>query len=198
MKYLLIFLLFISCTNTKENLVTVAKKKDLFTSTQKYQILCWTIKRGEGYSKKSYLCSAGKQTVGYGFTNVRSVNNIHHADEIFKDIVFKLSLKVNKAYPHLTYLQKAAIISLLYNTGDLEKIKSSGFSKALLLKDNKTAIAKFKKWCRVITNKKVIKIKGLENRRNYEAKLLNDSFDMNDYLSLKEEIALIYLQNKTV
>ena len=200
MKYLILLLVFISCTaqdKPKEVIEIKTISKELFTTTQSYEISCWIIKRAEGYSPKSYKCSAGKKTVGWGFCNIKSVKNMQHADEVFKEIRNKLFKQVELAYPTLTYLQKSAILSLYYNSGNLQKIKDSGFSKALLLKDNKEAIRKFKSWCKITVNKKTIVIKGLQNRRCYEAKLLNGSFTMNDYLVLKKEIANIYILNKT-
>ena len=198
MKHLILLLLFISCTREETKTIEIkAIPKELFTTTQSYEISCWIIKRGEGYSSKPYLCSAGKRTVGWGMTNIKSVKNIQHADKIFKELRNKLFKQVEKEYPTLTYLQKSAILSLYYNTGSLEKIKNSGFSKALVLKDNKKAIENFKKWCKISINKKIIIIKGLQNRRTYESKLLNGTFTMNDYQVLKKEIEHIYVLNKT-
>ena len=46
MKYLLILLLFVSCSRTQETIsITETKSKELFTSTQQYEIACWTIKK---------------------------------------------------------------------------------------------------------------------------------------------------------
>lgn len=188
-----------SCSKPDKKLIPPPVKvvpKELFTSTQKYEIACWTIKKHEGFRQKAYKCSANKRTVGWGFTSVKRINNIHEADIIFKQIVTNLFKEVNKAYPDLSYLQKAAIVSLYYNTGSLVKIKNSKFSQQLTLKDIPKATVRFKKWCKVVINKKVITIKGLENRRTYEAKLLNNAFTMQDYIDLKKEVALIYLQNK--
>jgi len=197
---LLVLLLSVSCSKEKHKVEIVKiplTNKEVFTLNQKYQISCWVIKLGEGYSATSYKCSAGKTTCGYGFTNVKSVKDIHHADKIFQKIVLKLFKQVNKAYPTLSYMQKIAIISLVYNTGSLEKIKNSGFSKALVANNKKEAIKKFSKWCCVKVNGKTIVIKGLQNRREFESKLLNDNFTMNDYLALKKQISNIYILNKT-
>ena len=201
MKYLLILLLFVSCSKTQEtisntNTNTELNNKELFTSTQQYEIACWTIKKHEGFRNKSYRCSANKTTIGWGFTNVKSVKNIHDADIIFQKIVSKLFNQVNKEYPKLSYLQKSAIVSLLYNTGDLDKIKNSGFSKQLSNNEIKKAIIKFKQWNKVIVKNKIIVIKGLKKRREYESKLLNNTFTMQDYYDLRKEIVTIYSQNK--
>ena len=174
----------------------IPAKKELFTSTQRYEILCWTIKSFEGYSATSYRCSANKRTIAWGFCRVKSVKNIHHADEIFKRIVASLFKDVSKAYPNLNYLSKCAIISLLYNSGDLDKIKRSGFSRQLNKRNIDDAIVRFKQWSKVRIDDKLITIKGLKNRRTFESKLLDGSFDMEDYLKLKSDVASIYLKNK--
>jgi GH24 family phage-related lysozyme (muramidase) len=129
---------------------------------------------------------------------VKSVKDIHHADEIFRDIINPLYNEVNKQYPNLTYLQKAVITSLYYNTGSLNKIKQSDFSKALLKNDLKKAIKNFKSWNKVKVRKgKFIVSNGLVKRRSYESKLLDGSFSMNDYKKLKSEISKIYKQNRS-
>ena len=111
-------------------------------------------------------------------------------------MVVKMFTDVSKIYPTLTYLQKCAVVSLLYNCGNLDRIKNSGFSKHLLNNNIPKAIAKFKLWSKVRLDDKTIAVKGLVNRRTYETKLLDGSFDMNDYISLKGEIASIYLENR--
>ena len=192
-------LILCSCNkNVKADDFKIVSTKETFNSTQKYQIFCWIIKKHEGYRENTYRCQAGKKTVGWGFTNISKVKNIHHADEIFKNIVNPLFDEVSKEYPNLTYLQKAVITSLYYNTGDLTKIKKSDFSKALVKNDLKKAIKKFKSWNKVKVKKGVFIISnGLVKRRSYEAKLLDGSFSLNDYNKLKKEITQIYLKNRT-
>jgi GH24 family phage-related lysozyme (muramidase) len=202
--YILILIVSVSlfsCTETKvkENVNIVSTSK--FTSTQQYQILCWVIKKHENYSKNSYKCQAGKSTKGWGFTNVKDVKDIHHADEIFRDIVEELYVRVNKEYPNLTYLQKAVIVSLYYNTGNINSIKKSNFSKLLVKNEIEKSINSFKSWNKVkikVRGRKVYMIsKGLTNRRTYESKLLDGSFDMADYIKLKQEVTEIYKNNRS-
>lgn len=198
MKYVLIVLLLIACNKTETKSISVVKNKNIFTSTQEYEIMSWVIKKSENYKANIYRCQANKKTIGWGFTHVKSVRNIHHADRIFKNIVNPLFTEVDKEYPTLTYLQKAAIVSLLYNTGDLDGIKKSNFAKALVRKDINKAVANFKDWNKVKIRKgKYIISRGLVNRRSYESKLLDNSFTMNDYLKLRQEISNIYKQNRT-
>lgn len=201
---ILFILVFItSCSNKpiKDNLNTL-EDGEIFTSTQKYQILCWVIKKHENYTKNYYKCQAGKKTKGWGFTNVKNVRNIHHADEIFKGIIEELYIKVNKDYPTLTYLQKAVIVSLYYNTGDVTAIKNSNFIKFLVDNDIEKSIDSFQKWNKVKViikgRKRYIVSNGLVNRRSYEAKLLDGSFNMTDYDNLKKEMEKIYLKSKSV
>ena len=175
---------------------------DGFTSTQRYQILCWTIKKHENYEKNYYKCQAGKNTKGWGFTNVKNVRDIHHADKIFKGIIEDLYNKVNMEYPTLTYLQKAVIVSLYYNTGDVTAIKNSNFIRYLVDNDIEKSINSFQKWNKVKIiikgKKRYIVSNGLVNRRNYETKLLDGSFNMDDYQNLKKEVEQIYIKSKKV
>jgi len=200
MKYIIILLFLSSCTisELKKEEIKIVSDNKKFTTTQQYEIMCWVVKKSENYRANVYKCQSGKKTVGWGFTNVKSVKDIHHADEIFRDIINPLYNEVDKQYPNLTYLQKAVITSLYYNTGNLNKIKQSDFSKALLKNDLKKAIKNFKSWNKVKVRKgKFIVSNGLVKRRSYESKLLDGSFSMNDYKKLKSEISKIYKQNRS-
>lgn len=194
---IILSLILAGCASSKQEeapeQIKVVNNKELFTSTQKYQIMCWVIKKSENYRADSYRCQAGKKTIGWGFTNVSKVKDIHHADEIFRDIIEPLYQEVNRSYPKLTYLQKAVIVSLYYNSGSLTKIKKSDFAKALVNNDTKNAIKNFKQWNKVKVRKgKFIVSRGLVIRRSYEAKLLDGSFNMSDYNKLKQEVTNIY------
>jgi len=192
-KIIILSLLLAGCASSKPEQIKVVNDNELFTSTQKYQIMCWVIKKSENYRADSYRCQAGKKTIGWGFTNVSRVKDIHHADEIFRDIIEPLYEEVNKNYPQLTYLQKAVLVSLYYNSGSLTKIKKSKFAKALVNNDIKKAVKNFKGWNKVKVRKgKFIVSKGLVIRRSYEAKLLDGSFNMTDYNKLKQEVTNIY------
>lgn len=196
-KIIILSLLMAGCASSKQEetpeQINVVNNKELFTSTQKYQIMCWVIKKSENYRADSYRCQAGKKTIGWGFTNISKVKDIHHADEIFRDIIEPLYEEVNKSYPKLTYLQKAVIVSLYYNSGSLTKIKRSDFAKALVKNDIKKAVKNFKQWNKVkVRRGKFIVSKGLVIRRSYEAKLLDGSFNMSDYNKLKQEVTNIY------
>ena len=63
------------------------------------------------------------------------------------------------------------------------------------------SINSFKTWNKVkikVRGRKVYMIsKGLTNRRTYEAKLLDGSFDMADYIKLKKEVSEIYKNNRS-
>jgi hypothetical protein len=192
-KIIILSLLLAGCASSKHEQIKVVNNKELFTSTQKYQIMCWVIKKSENYRADTYRCQAGKKTVGWGFTNVSKVKDIHHADEIFRDIIEPLYQEVNRSYPQLTYLQKAVLVSLYYNSGSLTKIKKSKFAKALVNNDIKKAVKNFKAWNKVkVRRGKFIVSRGLVIRRSYEAKLLDGSFNMDDYNKLKMEVTNIY------
>jgi GH24 family phage-related lysozyme (muramidase) len=199
-KLIISALMISSCSNltSSPTKVEAIQIKETFTSTQKYEILCWVVKKAENYRKGKYLCQAKKETVGWGFTFVKSVRDIHHADEIFQKLISKLYNDVSVAYPDLTYFQKASIISLYYNTGDLNMIKDSNFSKHLVNKDIDKSILQFKKWCKVKVKNKYVFSKGLYARRSYESKLIDGSFNMDDYIKLRQEIQHIYTLNKTL
>jgi GH24 family phage-related lysozyme (muramidase) len=99
-------------------------------------------------------------------------------------------------------LQKAVIVSLYYNTGDIGEIRRSNFIKYLVKNDIEKAIDSFQKWNKVKViikgKKRYIVSNGLVNRRNYETKLLDGSFNMADYDNLKKEMQTIYLNSKSV
>lgn len=171
-----------------------------FTSTQQYQILCWVVKKAENYSSNSYYCEAGVKTVGWGFTKkcgITSVKDIKDADVKFRNLIQQKYNEVHKKYPKLTYLQKSIVVSLMYNTGNLSTIEDSYFFKYLLKGNIKKCILEFKDWNKVYDKKlKRYRVSdGLVNRRNFESKLLDNSFSMQDYLKLKTEIENIYKKN---
>jgi GH24 family phage-related lysozyme (muramidase) len=177
---------------------------DKFNSTQKYQIMCWLVKRSENYKPITYRCSAGKKTVGWGFsraTGIKSVRNINHADRLFRQLISEKYNEVNSRHPELTYAQKAIVVSLMYNTGNLSTIERSNFFKHLKRGEIHKAIKFFKQWNKIkVVDKrgraKYVVSPGLVNRRNFEAKLIDNSFSMNDYNLLKDQIHTIYHKNK--
>lgn len=168
-----------------------------FTTTQQYQILCWVVKKAENYSNNSYYCEAGVKTIGWGFTKksgITSVKDMKDADIKFRNLIQQKFNEVDKKYPKLSYLQKSIVVSLMYNCGNLSTIEKSDFFKHLLKGNMKKCIKEFKEWNKVKDKqtKKYRVSDGLVNRRNFESKLLDNSFSMQDYLSLKAEIENIY------
>jgi GH24 family phage-related lysozyme (muramidase) len=168
-----------------------------FTSTQQYQILCWVVKKAENYSQNSYYCEAEVKTIGWGFTKksgITSVKDIKDADIKFRNLIQQKFNEVNKKYPNFSYLQKAVIVSLMYNCGNFRQIEKSDFFKHLTKGNLKKSIREFKEWNKIYDKKlKRYRVSnGLVNRRNFESKLLNNSFNMQDYLSLKTEVENIY------
>ena len=182
------------CSNAEK--IKIVKDNPAFSSTQKYQIMLWNIKKAENYRADTYRCQANKKTIGYGFTNVKSVKNIQHADIILRSMVEELYSIVKKEYPNQTYLQQAAIVSLIYNTGDLNFVKKSNFSKALTNNQISKAVKHFKEFNKIQKKGRYIVSKGLVNRRTFESKLLDGSFNMDDYNKLKSDVSQIYVKNK--
>jgi len=177
----------------EQSLATATVGPDGFTGTQRYQIMSWTIKSYENYSHDEYRCSAGKSTIGWGFTKwtgITKVRDIHHADELFRDIITGIYEDVNKEFPNLSYLQKAALVSLTYNTGP--KIRKSELYKRLKADDVKGAIRELGRWIHVRERGKMVVSRGLVRRRKFETKLLSDAFSEKDYQTLKREVQGIY------
>jgi len=192
------FIIACSCSNAEKKVVTINTTKDIFTSTEKYQIVAWTVKKSEGYRSYTYRCEAGKSTIGWGVTKSPKFKTIKEADKIFHDRMNPLFNLVKKEYPQLTYMQQGVIVSLIYNTGDISGIRKSNFIKFLVKNDIDKAIDSFLKWNKIKVKKGVyIVSKGLKNRRNYEAKLLANNFTREDYNKLKSEISQIYKENKS-
>lgn len=192
-----IILLFTLPTNgmkgkTEKRKIKKIQPTELFSSTEQYQIMSWTIKKFEGYRSEPYLCAAGKRTVGWGFTDVKRVRNSKHADLIFKRQLEKRWRVVNREFKHLTYLQRAAIVSLLYNTGDIKKIKQSSFVSALNKGNVGLAANRLQRWNKIRTYEGMKELPGLTERRKFESKLLTGEFTREDYQQLKEEVSLQY------
>ena len=164
------------------------------TSTQQYQVMCWSVKKWEAYKKNPYYCQAGKRTVGWGFTDVKSVKDVHHADRIFKQKIEECYAQINARFPNFTYMQKSVLVSLLYNTGDMKGIETSGFVKYLERGQKAKAVKRLLMWNKVkdpVTGKHFVS-RGLVNRRKFEAKLIEGTFNIEDYNALKKEVTVKY------
>jgi GH24 family phage-related lysozyme (muramidase) len=156
--------------------------------------MCWSVKKWEAYKKKPYYCQAGRRTVGWGFTDVKSVKDVHDADRIFKAKIEECYSRINKRFPRFTYMQKSVLVSLLYNTGDMKGIENSGFVKYLERGEKSRAVKRLLMWNKVRhpDTGKLFVSKGLVNRRAFEAKLIEGTFGIEDYNALKKEVTYKY------
>jgi lysozyme len=145
------------------------------------------IKKSEGFRTKSYICPAGKRSIGYGFRYIKKSNiTKKESDSILSLRYNDLSLKLDKYIKNdcLNDYQKHALVSLTYNIG-INNFKRSTLLKHINKNDLHLVDKEFLKWryAKVKGKKKVLK--GLKIRRKNELKLWNTSpKDMEkDYLS---------------
>ena len=129
----------------------------------------------EGFRSNWYNCSAGVQTIGYGFTKsvltkeeqaLKSMDR-KTADRILGREIRKIQKDVRKLVTRkMTVDQEVAVISFVYNLG-LPKFKSSTLLKRINDgSSNAVVSAEFNRW--VYGGGKVIT--GLKNRRKTEVK----------------------------
>lgn len=127
------------------------------------------IKQFEGCKLKAYLCPANVLTIGYGHTkNVKNndVITINQAEQFLKEDICELIMVLDRVEPVLNDNQKVALISLIFNIGKKNFLKST-----LLKKLNKLnfieASEEFDRW--VYSKGKFLK--GLQKRREVEKKI---------------------------
>jgi len=129
------------------------------------------IKKHEGCDLLAYLCPAKKWTIGYGHTgkDVTAGMTITQAEAeriLIDDLsYFEFVVSHNVKAP-LTDNQFAALVSLVFNIGDGNFVKST-LLKKLNIGDYTGAAAEFPKWNR--GGGKILA--GLVKRRNDERKL---------------------------
>lgn len=128
---------------------------------------------------KSYICPAGKLTIGWGHTgaDVRKDQEItrEQADEIFnRDLaVFESALnrEMNKNNVKLTQGQFDALVDLSYNLGSSRFFKTTLWKK-VVNNDMKGAADEFPKLNKARDkNGNLVVLSGLTNRRNEERKM---------------------------
>ena len=146
------------------------------------------IKLNEGFSETVYTCTAGKKTIGYGFTSKKIVEKgtitKEEATVILRGYVKACKKVVNSAVKvQLTKNQEAVLIDFIYHFG------SGSFVNSTMLKHiNNGQLdkvpAELAKWVKQkkVRNGKVVKIngkiqyetvKGLVNRANRRIALWN-------------------------
>lgn len=131
------------------------------------------IKKFEGFSATEYTCSADKRTIGYGHVmrngEKYGILTYVQAEELLRQDIETAEYTVNKAVlPKLTQNQFDALVSLVYNWGSGNFLRSDGL-RALNRGDYQGAIEEFSEVNKA--NGKVLA--GLANRRRAEAELWN-------------------------
>ena len=133
------------------------------------------LEEGKGFSSKSYICSAGKRTIGYGHVILPDDNIIEpitedQAEDILEKDVNVAENAINKYVKvPLTQNQFDALVCFVFNIG------KTNFRTSTLLKFINEQLwdkipKQFMRW--VYHDKKLIK--GLENRRKIEVRLWNN------------------------
>lgn len=132
------------------------------------------IAKCEGFRSYVYQCSAGKNTIGYGFTAkehvAKGTMTEAEAKKILREYVTDILSYVRKETVgvKLTAAQEAALCSFVYNVGK-QAFKDSTMLKKIKQCDLKGAGNEFYRW--KYSGGKVVK--GLVNRRNYEVAYWN-------------------------
>jgi lysozyme len=134
------------------------------------------IKSYEGLRLKSYKCSAGKDSIGFGNTfyeDGRPVKpgdtiTIERAHKLFDFIIAKFSNKVsNLVKTEITDNQKSALVSFAYNCGITNLMNSTLLKKVNVDPSDPSIADEFKKWTKAGGKS----LPGLAKRREAEAKL---------------------------
>ena len=133
------------------------------------------LEEGKGFSSKSYLCPAGKRTIGYGHVILPDDNIIEpitedQAEDILEKDVSAAESAINKYVKvPLTQNQFDALVCFVFNVG------KTNFKTSTLLKFiNEQLWDKVpKQFMRWVYHDKTL-IKGLENRRKIEVRLWNN------------------------
>ena len=133
------------------------------------------LEEGKGFSSKSYICSAGKRTIGYGHVILPDDNIIEpitedQAEDILEKDVNVAENAINKYVKvPLTQNQFDALVCFVFNVG------RTNFKTSTLLKFINEQLwdkipNQFMRW---VYHDKTL-IKGLENRRKIEVRLWNN------------------------
>lgn len=130
------------------------------------------LEEGKGFSSKSYVCPAGKRTIGYGHVILPGEKIIEpiteeQAEDILEKDVLIAEEAVNKYVKiKLSQNQFDALVCFVFNIGKVN------FKTSTLLKFINTELwdkipSQFMRWVYVDKTK----LKGLENRRKIEVRL---------------------------
>ena len=131
------------------------------------------LKDSEKFSAKVYKCQAGVPTIGYGFTDRKYVSlglmNQADAEKVLIERIEKIEKLIDKVViKKLTYNQKSALISLIYNIGESSFLKSTLLKKINKGKTGVTIEQSILVWNKVKSKGKLVVSKGLALRRQKE------------------------------
>lgn len=135
------------------------------------------IKEFEGLSLQSYLCPAGKWTIGYGTTRWLDGKPIEAGQTITMDTAEKLLAHDVEAFAkripdlNLNQNQFDAIVSFCYNVGAWAFVNSTMHRKIKANPSDSGIRKEFMKWTKARKNGKLVELRGLIRRRQAEADL---------------------------
>lgn len=133
------------------------------------------IKEFEGLRLKSYLCPAGKWSIGYGSTRWADgtpvkegqVCTIQQAEDLLqKDVNFIAARLPNNT---LNQNQLDAVCSFIYNVGMANFINSTMYRYMRANHDDPRIGGEFRKWVKARVNGELRTLRGLVRRRETEA-----------------------------
>jgi lysozyme len=132
----------------------------------------------EGLKLKAYQDSAGIWTIGIGTIRYPDGSKVAmgdhctelQANEFARYDGGKMAAKLNKLLEgvNVTQNQYDALLSLMYNIGDMALSKSTLLKR---VKDGGDIRSAFLMWNKAKVNGELVPVKGLTNRRNKEADL---------------------------
>ena len=135
------------------------------------------IKHCEGLRLSSYMCPAGKPTIGWGHTyGVKMGRTISEAEaEVLLDHDYQQAEDdvLEVVTVPLTDNQLGALTSFVFNLGQ-GNLKSSTLLRKLNAGDYSGAAAEFDKWVYATVNGVKTKLNGLVVRRKLERSLFED------------------------
>lgn len=132
----------------------------------------------EGFQSSSYLCEAGRPTIGYGFTSRELVAKGYitrkEADKELDRTCRAIANKLHKELGAKTILaphEEAALVSFIFNVG-WGNFKSSTMCAMLKKGVRGAAIgAEFHRWVYITKNGRKVESRGLCKRRKKEAQM---------------------------
>ena len=152
----------------KKPIVLAEKKKDW------KNVATSRIKFFEGFSNTTYRCEAGELTIGYGFTGKftnQSWISRAESDKILEKELVRCQIAVKRIVKvKLSNSQLWSLSSFTYNCGEGSLMKLVN-GKGRLNSGNYSSVPKLLPlYCKVAGKQ----LKGLSNRRDWEAKLWNE------------------------